>query len=99
MVCESLFSALELHLKLVELVFEVRAGGLPSWCSKICTHQLLSTCSTNCIAEFSNCLSWAPTMTILCSRMPRLCSQSSITATSQVVPGSDSGCHRSGHCC
>ena len=79
MVCELLFSAFELHLELVELVFEVCAGGLPGWFSNICTHQLLSTCSTHCIAEFSNCLSWVPPMAILCCRMPRLRSKSSIT--------------------
>ena len=40
MACESLFSVLELHLELVELVFEVCAGRLLGWCSNICVRQL-----------------------------------------------------------
>ena len=66
MVCESLSSAFELQLELMELVFGVCAGGLPGCCSNICTHQLLGTCSINCIAEFSSCLSWVPPQPAVC---------------------------------
>lgn len=42
LLCESLFSNLELHLELLELVFEGSADGLPGRRGKICARRQLN---------------------------------------------------------